>query len=165
MFGFGKAAKKTVEIVPVVEDDFGSVLRLLVENNMTVNRYRGVYSYNHAERKKNQSEKTFHEAKVTEIANALTEYWRATGHNEAFSDVRKMVEAKVQKEDTIRRIANETYSEKLEAARSRVMIKAIRAGLDRSDAFYGLMDADTIKKVESVERWVEQTDAYKAISS
>lgn len=165
MFGFGKSVKKTIEVTPVIEDDFESILRLLVENNLTINHYRGVSRYNQAERKKNQSEKSFHETKVSEIANALTEFRRLSSHKNVFAQARKMVESKLQKEEVIRRVTADTYSEKLEAARSRVMIKAIRAGLDRSDAFYGLMDADTVSKVESVERWVERTDAYKAIVS
>lgn len=169
MFGFGKSVKKAVEngieVTPVVKDDFESILRLLVENNMIINSAEGVNAYRNFKKKQNQSEKSVHEAKVREIAAALTQFRRVSSNKDVFGQVRKMVEAKVEKEDIIRRVTSDTYSEKLEAARSRAMIKAIRAGLDRSDAFYGLMDADTLKKVQSVERWVERTDAFQAVNA
>lgn len=60
------------------------------------------------------------------------------------------------------RIVDEVYSDRVEAVRSRVMIKAIRAGLDRCDAFYSLLDKDKVPDILAIERWVEKTDAYQA---
>lgn len=59
-------------------------------------------------------------------------------------------------------IVNEVYSNRVEAARSRVMVKAIRAGLDRSEAFLSLMEKTNVPDILAIERWVDKSDAYQA---
>lgn len=48
-----------------------------------------------------------------------------------------------------------------EAVRSRVMVKAVRAGLDKSDMFLKLLTEPKLKEIMGIERWVERSNAYQ----
>ena len=73
------------------------------------------------------------------------------------------VKDKLLTEALILSITEEILDDALDAARGRALVKGFRAGLDRSEAYLKLMSADTVKEIESIERWIERSNAYKAI--
>lgn len=62
-------------------------------------------------------------------------------------------------------ITDDLYSDVIEAARSRAMVKALRAGLDKSEAFLKLVEETNLKEIRSIERWIERSDAYQAVTA
>lgn len=77
----------------------------------------------------------------------------------------KKLEDKLRIDAMVDAITGDLYSDVIEAARSRAMVKAIRAGLDKSEAFVKLVEEQDLKEIRSIERWIERSNAYQAVTA
>jgi hypothetical protein len=79
---------------------------------------------------------------------------------------RKMEEVKDQllTDSLVASISEELIEDAVDAARGRALVKGLRAGLDHSEAFLKIMEAESVKEVEVIEAWIERSNAYKAVT-
>ena len=75
---------------------------------------------------------------------------------------KRTVERELEREALAQNILDDIANDHLEANRSRAMVKAVNAGLDRSEAFYKLVKETKLKEILSIERWIDRSDAYQS---
>lgn len=160
MFGF---SKRTPVVQPVALPKqepltLSSVVHKIVGSGFTVMSYGGISRI--GEPKKNQSVKNLIEDAVKVTANALRDESPAK-----WKWFLNQVERQLEVEQLIAEVSQDVYSDVVEVARSRAMVKAFRAGLDHSDVFLKIVESTNFKEIRALERWVERSNAYLAVNS
>lgn len=156
VFGiFGGRDKRTP---PTREDLVRNAVRFIVSSGFylsggVVNRISSAHTYS----------RLTPEQRIQAAVAATVESFR---DQELYYVNRKMEEVKDQllTDSLVAELTEELIDEAVDAARGRAMVKGVRAGLDRSEAFLKLLDAESVKEVEVIERWIERSNAYKEVT-
>lgn len=158
MFGFGKRNEVSVveETEPVLTLE--SAVRFIVDAGyqvqgsyvrlMEVNSRTGI-----------PTEKNLREA-VENTVNQLTKL--NMGRVTVFV---QEVKERVATRNLVEKLTGEFYFNLMEATRSRAMVKAVRAGLDRSDAFLKLVESKDLQEIAQIDAWIGRTNAYQAVAA
>lgn len=156
VFGiFGGRDKRTP---PTREDLVRNAVRFIVSNGFhvsfgTVTRTSSIQDYRNLNP----------EQRIAKAVSLTVESFR----DESLTYVNlKMEQVKDQilTDSLVAELTEELIDEAVDAARGRAMVKGVRAGLDRSEAFLKLLDAESVKEVEVIERWIERSNAYKEVT-
>lgn len=152
---FGGREKKPVA---TREDLVRNAVRFIVSSGFylsggTVNRISSTHTY----------AKLTPEQRIEAAVAATVESFR---DQELYYVNRKMEEVKNQllTDSLVAELTEELIDEAVDAARGRALVKGFRAGLDHSEAYMKLMDAQSVKEVEVIEQWIERSNAYKAVT-